>query len=377
LNPFVTDTPVPPERLIDREAEWRQLLRYAEGGHNTRLSAPRRYGKTTLVEKLKVEAENIGMPTVYVDLFGVVSTNDVALRIESAYYEALKGAVANWFRGVRRRWRPTLRAGPGAASVEIEALAESDAEAALHELLDLPVGLFERTGKRTLVVFDEFQDVLSGGENIDSLIRSRIQHHRDEASYVFAGSHPGLMAELFGSKERPLFEQARPVVLDPLPDEALAEYIGREFERTGREAGDALDSLLALARGHPQRAMLLAHHLWEATPQRTTADDERWNNAFRTAFAELQEGFERMWQDLTANQRRVLAAVAWTGPFGGGSSLYSSDTLARFRLRKGSVRDVVAVLLSRGELEHADGSNIRIVDPVFEAWIASGRRPPS
>jgi hypothetical protein len=377
VNPFVTDTPAPPERLIDREDEWRQLLRYAEGGHNSRLSAPRRYGKTTLLEKLRAEAEKVGMEAVYVDLFGVVSLSDIALRMESAYYQALKGPVANWFRGVRRRWRPTLRAGPGVAALEVEALAESDAQATLHELLDLPVGLFQRTGKRTLVIFDEFQNALSGGENVDGLVRSRIQHHRDEASYVFAGSHPGLMAELFGSKKRPLFEQARPVLLSPLPDDALAEHIGREFERTGKEAGAALDSLLVLARGHPQRAMLLAHHLWAATPPRATADDERWNQAFPTAFAELQEGFERLWQDLTATQRRVMAAVAWIGPLGAGNSLYASETLARFNLRKGSVRDAVTTLLNKGDLERPAGGDVRLVDPLLEAWMLSGRQPPS
>jgi uncharacterized protein len=377
MNPFVTEKPVPPERLIDREDEWRLLLEYAEGGHNTRLSAPRRYGKTTLLEKLAQEADRVGMATVYVDLFGVVSLSDVALKIESAYYAALKGPVANWFRGLRRRWRPTLHAGTAVGGASFEAVAESDAQVALNDLLDLPVGLFERTGRRTLVVFDEFQDALSGGDNVDSLIRSKIQHHREEASYVFAGSHPGLMAELFGSKKRPLFEQARPVVLGPLPDEPLAEYIGREFASTDREVAGALDSLLTLARGHPQRAMLLAHHLWNATPQGGTADDERWNQAFRTAFAEVQEAFERAWQDLTANQRRVLAAVAWAGPLGAGRSLYASDTLARFKLRKGSVRDVVTALIDRGEIERTDAGEVRVVDPLLEVWVASGRRPPA
>lgn len=36
-NPFVYDDPLPPEELVDREPETEQLLRLAEGGHNTRL----------------------------------------------------------------------------------------------------------------------------------------------------------------------------------------------------------------------------------------------------------------------------------------------------------------------------------------------------
>ena len=157
----------------------------------------------------------------------------------------------------------------------------ADADRLLFELLELPVALHKRAGKRTLVIFDEFQDLLSAGPKVDGLLRSRIQHHRDEASYVFAGSHPGLMAELFGDRTRPLFGQARPVRLGPLPDAGLEDYIARGFSATGREVGMAVDPLLVTARGHPQRAMLLAHHLWNATAAQSTATEETFGERSR------------------------------------------------------------------------------------------------
>ena len=58
------DDPLPPDQLVDRELETEQLLGLAEGGHNTRLQAPRRYGKTTVLGKVRVEAEKLGMNTV-------------------------------------------------------------------------------------------------------------------------------------------------------------------------------------------------------------------------------------------------------------------------------------------------------------------------
>src|SRR3954447_4504278 len=128
-------------------------------------------------------------------------------------------------------------------------------------MLDLPKKVFERNGVRTLVVFDEFQDLLRISSDVDGLLRSKIQFHRDEASYIFAGSEPGMLNALFTDRGRPLFDQARPILLDPLPDEDLIEYIGGRFERAERDPREALDPLVDLARGHPQRAMLLAHHL--------------------------------------------------------------------------------------------------------------------
>src|SRR3954454_13169334 len=91
LNPFVYDDPLPPAELVDREAEAEQLLRLAEGGHNTRLQAPRRYGKTTLLGKVAEEASRIGMNTVYVDFFRAITLPEVSRRIEEAYLSALGG----------------------------------------------------------------------------------------------------------------------------------------------------------------------------------------------------------------------------------------------------------------------------------------------
>ena len=315
-----------------------------------------------------------GMTAVSVDFYGVVSLAEIALRIEEAYREALEGRLARWFAGALRTWRPTLRAGVPGTGVELHGQPEEETLRLLNHLLDLPVALHERSGRRTLVVYDEFQALLAASDTFDGLLRSRIQRHGDSASYIFAGSHPGLMAELFGARERPLYGQARPVHLPPLDDASLADYIGERFERTARDVGVALDPLLGLARGHPQRAMLLAHHLWAQTPRGAAADGETWERAVAAVFAELQEAFERTWESLSGNERRVLAAVAWIGPWGGGETLYSGATLARFKLAKGTARDVRRALTRRGDLEETPAGP-RIVDPLFEAWIASGRRP--
>ena len=375
-NPFTPDVPVTPPELIDRTTELERLFELVRGGHNSRLSAPRRFGKTSVLRALGELVEGDGMNWVHVDFFGVLSPADVAARIELAYVDALKGPVASWFAALRRRWRVKGRGGVPGAGVEVESLSPQEAADALHELLDLQKAIHDRSGTPTVVAFDEFQEVLSAGGRMDGLIRSRIQHHRHEAAYVFCGSHPGLMAELFSDKERPLYGQARPVELGTLRDEELAKFIDDCFRATGREVGIALDQLLDWVRGHPQRAILMAHHLWNATPPETTAGPEEWEAAVRDAFKELQEPFERYWEKLSPNERRVLAAAAWTGRWGGGTSLLAKDTLARFQLSKSSARDTSRSLVRSGDLLVEDSSHYFIVDPLLEAWIASGRRPP-
>jgi len=246
-----------------------------------------------------------------------------------------------------------------------------DREGETEQLLaHLPRRVFERSGMRTLVVFDEFQDLLRIDSDVDGLLRAKIQFHRDEASYIFAGSEPGMLNGLFGDRKRPLFDQARPVALEPLHDEDLIEFIGAHFERSNRDPGEALDSLLDLARGHPQRAMLLAHHLWEQTGRGTTADFESFDRAMATLDRETKEAFGQLWEDLSEkpNQRKVLAALANSD-----ETLYNRRTLDAYGLEKGSADRAVGALIDRGEVQRTDPGFL-IVDPLLERWLQRTQR---
>ncbi len=273
-NPFRFSEPVPPAELLNRERETRLLLRHAAEGNNSRLAAPRRYGKTSLLGRVVADARRQGWAAVYVDFFGVLTLDDVARRIERAYAEQLEGTQASWFAGVRRMLKPTLRIGGGPVPASVEVELDPQAEAPLLERLALPARLHERDGTRTLVVFDEFQDILAVKERADAVIRSEIQHHGDAASYVFAGSHVGMMRELFADRRRAFYGQAGPVDLPPLPADEVAEDLSARFEAGGRRIGAALGPLLDAAGGHPQRTMLLAHVLWELTDEGEEVDEE-------------------------------------------------------------------------------------------------------
>lgn len=369
INPFVYDDPLPAGELVDREPETEQLLGLAEGGHNTRLQAPRRYGKTTLLGKVQAEAEKIGMNTVYVDFYRAITLAEVSRRIEEAYLAALAGAPRRAVAAVTRRWRGKLTAAPGGVGGEIEPVKASEHQK-LADMLDLPKKVFERSGARTLVVFDEFQDLLRTSSEVDGLLRSKIQFHRDEASYIFAGSEPGMLNALFGDRRRPLFDQARPIPLSPLGDEDLLEFIGERFERGERDPGEALDALLDLVRGHPQRAMLCAHHLWEQTPRGETANLETFDRVLAAVDRETTPAFEQLWQGLAdkRNQRKVLAALANSQ-----ETLYNRRTLEAYGLEKGSAESAVTALVDRGEVQRTDAGYL-IVDPLLARWLQRTQR---
>lgn len=361
INPFVFNRPVGAEALIDRDEETEQMLRLAEGGHAVRLSAPRRYGKTSLLRRLGDEADKAGMNYVEVDFYGVLSRYDVATQLEEGYAK-LRPGPQRIARAVIQTLRPAVSV--GAAGVRVEARPHVDEALGrrLMGLLDLPVKLYERTGKRTLVAFDEFQALLSVDEGIDGLFRSRIQRHGDAASYVFAGSHPGLMAHLFGAHERPFFGQARSLPLEPLRGADIVEHVGARFAATGREVGAMIEPLLDLAAGHPQRTILLAHHLWERTPAGGVAEAEHWQAALRDTFAEQDDALRATWDALEVKERAVFTALAVGDP------LFGARTLERFNLSKGGAQHARTALAHAGHI-HKLNDAWQPVDPLLARWV--------
>jgi hypothetical protein len=368
-NPFRFSEPVPVEELLDRDEEARLLQERADGGNNSRLVAPRRYGKTSLLSRLVRDARDAGWAAVYVDFFGVLTLDDIARRIERAYAAELKGRSATWFAGVRRMLRPTLRIGGGPIPAGVEVTVDPQAEPPLLERLALPAQLYERDGTRTLVVFDEFQDILATKERADAVIRSEIQHHGDAASYVFAGSHVGMMRELFSDRRRAFYGQAGPVDLPPLRAGDIAEYVAGRFEASGKKIGAALGPLLDASRGHPQRTMLLAHILWELTDDGEEVDDELWLSAYDEVMHQVRDELRAAWSALPTSQRRVLAGVAENreGAYAAGRRQGGS--------RGGAVSAAIEALRDRGEIvEDADAvSGWRLVDPLFATWVNEGR----
>jgi hypothetical protein len=363
VNPFIYSHPLSPEDVIDRDAETEELLRNVVGGHYVRLFAPRKYGKTSLLKRaLRDGEEREGLIPVLVDLYRVSSIADVTVRFERAYSKHLKGAVRSKVEEFLQRTGIGLSLGAYGISAKLQVDARFDPLPALHALLDLPLRLEESGGYRAFVALDEFQDV-DKVDGLDGLIRSHIQYQGEVASYVFAGSEPGLMKQLFENKDRPLYGSAVPMRLQRLADEDIAAYVAQRFADTGRSVGEALNPLLEAAKGHPQRSMLLAHRLWTEVAKGETASLDDWRAAHAAALAELTPEFDAQWRGFDSSQQKTLRAV-----IAGGGSPYRADVRQRLDLTKDMVRKALPRLSARAEIETVDGKHA-VVDPLFAEWI--------
>jgi uncharacterized protein len=365
MNPFVFHRPVGPGEVIGRERDAAALLEAVETGVNATLYAPRRFGKTSLIAQVLADADvRLGMAAISVDCYGVLTREDFAARVAGAY-RALPGRLG---RRVREMVE-SAEAGVTIAGTGVKLGARgrpAGAEALLIDLLDLPLRVLERTGGRTVVAFDEFQAV-ADVPGLDGLLRSRIQHHGEAAAYLFAGSEVSLLAALFNDRSRPLYGQSRPMRLGRLPAAETLPAIAARFEATGRAIGrPVLGWLVEAGDGHPQRTMLLAHHLWAATPARGEATEARWARALAAALDQLSVEFETQWTVMTANERRVVAALS------AGVSPLSRDGRDLGLKRPSSAQKSLEALLRRGIAERED-DGVRIVDPLLARWVTELR----
>jgi hypothetical protein len=367
VNPFIYSHPIAPDDIIDRDEETKRLLASAVGGHYVRLYAPRKYGKTSLLRRVLRDAEREeGMIPVLVDLYGVLSIADVAIRFERAYARQLKGKLRARIEEFLQSTGLGLSLGALGVSAKLQLEPRTDPLPALHALLDLPLRLEEGGGFRALIVLDEFQDITKVKE-MDALLRSHIQFQGDVASFVFAGSEPGLMRELFEDKERPLYGQAVPMRLERLADGDIADYIVGRFREGGRSVGEALNPLVAAAHGHPQRAMLLAYRLWEEIDPHGSGILDDWAQAHATALRELQPEFDANWRRLSTNGQKALKAVVV-----GEGSPFQKRVLEQLDLPKSTARAALGSLLANATVEQ-QGDAYVVVDPLFAEWIGGLR----
>jgi hypothetical protein len=136
---------------------------------NSRLEGPRRFGKTSLLRAALAAAEHDGAVAIEVDFLGCVTAADVAQRIERAYGAQLDTRLRRWYDGLIRTLHPTLGAAPAGVG---ERTRPQTADRGLLDRLALRRRIQQRTGRRSVIAFDEFQEVVCIGAALPGAFRA-------------------------------------------------------------------------------------------------------------------------------------------------------------------------------------------------------------
>lgn len=140
-NPFVIAGYESPEYFCDRERETADLIEAVENDRNVTLMAPRRMGKTGLIENTFYHLrEEKGYRTVLVDLFSAQNLGDFTKMFAFSVFSSLESTWEKAFEAAStfiRSCRPTLTVNPSDLSHKFSFdIAPSAAESTLAEVFD-------------------------------------------------------------------------------------------------------------------------------------------------------------------------------------------------------------------------------------------------
>lgn len=354
--------------FCNREKELDLLVSHAQNKANVVFFSPRRYGKTSLVHRVQEKLKGKGVATVYIDLFGIDSQEDLAARMASRLYVYCQKNEGLFKKAIHflSSWRPVIRPDPEyGLSLTVESSAGRKGIELLDNTLDGFGKFIQEEKKGVHIVFDEFQEITELRESlqIEGMLRSHIQTHT-RASYFFVGSRRRLLNDIFNSRKRPFYRSSISFPLTPLPVEEGVRFIIEQFKRGGKSCPEEIGKkIFEKTGGYPYYVQRVSYSIFEVTGKKVTEDD--FIIGFRKAIEEEGFIYEAMIQALSLQQIKLLSALALEPT----EKPFAIDYMSRHGL--GSVGGVQGALKRLLELDYIERKEklLVIVDPLLGIWL--------
>lgn len=321
-NPFVNQGYVSPKYFCDRQYETELMLNHFDNGRNITLVSPRRIGKTGLIKNLfyQIERQNKNAICLYVDIFATKNLRD--------FTEMFGSVVFNGFAKKERTFlqktatllgslRPVFSTDPYTGMPKVSITVDpSRSQLTIQQIFELLA-----SSKRDIyIAIDEFQQIANYPESgTEALLRSHIQF-ASGVHFIFAGSKYRLMAEMFGSPQRPFFQSTEMMDLKPLDREVYYQFANHFFEKKrGSLEQDTFNQLYDMFEGHTWYIQAVLNRLYDSCLHVKTMDSV--NREIVHLVDSRSPQYESLSQFLSSNQFNLLKAIASEGvvaePMGG------------------------------------------------------------
>ena len=224
-NPFILRGYVSDEYFCDRDKETADLMTEIKNGNNVTLIAPRRIGKTGLVQRMFAQEEiKQKYYTFLVDIYATKTLADFIQELGRSILQSLKPKgtkVVEYFLNCLHSLRSSISFDMnGNPSWGVDLGDITSPATSLEEIFHY----LETADKPCIVAIDEFQTVGTYREgNVEAILRTYIQHCHN-ANFIFAGSQRNMMSEMFLSHSRPFYMSTAIKTLQPIDKEVYADF---------------------------------------------------------------------------------------------------------------------------------------------------------
>lgn len=356
------------DNFTDRKTETERLLLNFRHGVNTVLISPRRWGKTSLVQKACRLAQSQSLKVVYLDIFSCRSDREFYDEFASAVLKQTSSKLDEWLEDIRlflSRISPKVSIVPDPVtdfSISLEMNPKgSDAE----EILQLPEKIAQKKGFNIVICIDEFQQVAEFKDSrvFQKRLRSVWQLQKS-VSYCLFGSKKHLMNELFEKKSLPFYKFGDAIYLQKIGTSDWVDYICGRFEATGKHISEDLArEICRRVDNHSSYVQQLAWLVWIQTDD--VATEHGVEAAYEDIIAQNTPLFEKQTENLTTYQMNFLRAIV----DGVHEEFTSREILQRYHLGSSANVSTVKRALVKKELIEIEKHRVIIPDPVMEVWL--------
>ncbi len=357
-----------PDYFCDRKTETETLIRNIEGGLSTTLVAIRRIGKTGLVKHLQYLLHDKYI-CIYADILPTETSIDFLNTLASAILNSVpeKTGLGQKIWNFIKSLRPVITfdklSGEPNVSFNIQPKETAHQIENLFEFL-------EQQDKRVIFAIDEFQQILDYPEKtMEAWLRTTIQQLQN-VIFIFSGSQPHLMNEMFANPSNPFFRSTVILPLEKINFDSYQAYIIERFKNYKKEIESQVAAeILDWTTGHTYFVQLLCSRVFIGSGRKITT--EVWQNEAIKLLKEQEIVFLGYRDNLTREQWKLLKAIAHAGK---AYSITSKSFIQEYALGSSST-----IIRSINSLEKksfiymqydADGNRFySVYDVLFQRWI--------
>lgn len=367
-KPFIFGVATSGDNFTDREKETARLLSNFQHGVNTVLISPRRWGKTSLVQKVCRLTQSDKLKIVYLDIFSCRSDADFYNAFAAAVLKQTSSKWDEWVENAKlflSRISPRISLGPDPMSdfsISLELNPKSDD---IDEILQLPEKIAQKKGINIVVCIDEFQQIaeFKDSKMFQKRLRSVWQLQKS-VSYCLFGSKMHLMNELFEKRNLPFYKFGDAVYLPKISTSDWVEYICGRFEATGKHISKELaEKICRTVDNHSSYVQQLAWLVWIQTKE--VATDQNFEDAFQDIVDQNTPLFEKQTESLTTYQMNFLRAIV----NGVHKEFTTQEVLQKYQLGSSANVSTVKRALIKKELIETEKQQVIIPDPVMRIWL--------
>jgi hypothetical protein len=341
-------------------------------GINVVVTAPRRYGKSSL---LGVAAEQLAEEgsIVRANLLRVPSVEVLANRLVSDTYSLTGGS---WRRSAQavvefaKRLRPQLTVTFDDAGHPSFSLAPSTTPREAEQLIDDVFRILAELAKNgpAVLMLDEFQATAELSPRLPELLKALCDEHPG-VSLVLAGSRRHLMESLVLAPGAPLYNMAERLALGPVEVPVMQRYLQRRAKSGGKSMSAAVALDICDRVGPiPHDIQRLAYEAFDTSSQTITI--ARIAVAMRQVVAHESVVYAERFSKLAFGHRRVLWGLA--------SAEVRQPTAAQFVRSVGYANAASVAKALRGFEDDETVVNrngvVTIADPFFRDWLRNEQR---